>query len=74
MRGLKQSPRAWFGKLCHIVQTFRLKRSKADHFVFHCHTSPRKCVYLIVYVDDIIVTRNDATRISQLKEYLCNHF
>jgi len=25
-------------------------------------------------VDDIVITKNDDTRISQLKERLCNHF
>ena len=35
--GLKQSPRAWFGKFSHIVQLFGLKRSEADHSIFFCH-------------------------------------
>ena len=65
--GLKQSPRAWFGKLSHVVRMFGLKRSEADHSVFYCHTSPEKCVYLIVYVDDIVITGNDTTKITQLK-------
>ena len=72
--GLKQSPRAWFGKFSHIVQNFGLKRSEADHSVFYCLTSPEKCVYLIVYVDDIVITGNDVGKISQLKEHLCHHF
>ena len=72
--GLKQSPRAWFGKFSHIVQLFGLKRSEADHSVFYCHTSLGKCVYLMVYVDDIVITGNDATKISQLKEHLFSHF
>ena len=66
--GLKQSPRAWFGKFSHIVRLFGLKRSEADHSVFYCYASPEKCVYLIVYVDDIVITGNDATKIGQLKE------
>ena len=56
--GLKQSPRAWFGKFNHIVQNFGLKRSEADHSVFYSLTSPGKCVYLIV------ITNNDAGKIS----------
>ncbi|RZB60128.1 Retrovirus-related Pol polyprotein from transposon RE2 [Glycine soja] len=72
--GLKQSPRAWFGKFSHVVRMFGLKRSEADHSVFYCHTSPEKCVYLIVYVDDIVITRNDTTKITQLKEHLFSHF
>jgi len=71
---LKQSPRAWFRKFSSIVQKFGLRRSEADHSIFYKHTSPGKCVYLIVYVDDIVITRNDTTGISQLKEHLCRHF
>nr|KYP40128.1 Retrovirus-related Pol polyprotein from transposon TNT 1-94 [Cajanus cajan] len=72
--GLKQSPRTWFGKFSHVVQDFGLKRSEADHSVFYCHTSPGRCVYLIVYVDDIVITGNDVATISQLKKHLFSHF
>jgi hypothetical protein len=72
--GLKQSPRAWFGKFSSVVQAFGLKRSEADHSVFYCHTSPNRCVYLVVYVDDIVITGNDEEKISQLKEHLFRHF
>jgi len=51
-----------------------MKCSEIDNSVFYCHTSPGKCVYLIVYVDNIVITENDAIRISYLKEHLCNHF
>ena len=72
--GLKQSPRAWFGKFSSVVQAFGMKRSEADHSVFYCHTSPGRCVYLVVYVDDIVITGNDPKKISQLKEHLFSHF
>jgi len=42
--------------------------------VFCGHTSLEKCVYLMVYVDDMVITGNNATSISQLKEHLFNHF
>lgn len=51
-----------------------MKRSEADHSIFYCHSSPNKCVYLVVYVDDIVIIGNDQERISQLKEHLCSHF
>lgn len=63
--GLKQSQRAWFGIFSHIVQTFGLKRSEADHSIFYCHSSFCKCVYLIMYVDYMVITGNDVARISQ---------
>ena len=31
-------------------------------------------VHLIVYVDDIVITRNDATKSSRPKRHICNHF
>lgn len=33
--GLKQSPRAWFGRFSSVVQQFGMSQSKADHFVFY---------------------------------------
>ncbi|RDX85859.1 putative helicase CHR10, partial [Mucuna pruriens] len=72
--GLKQSPRAWFGKFSQVVQNFGMTRSEADHSVFYCHSSSGKCVYLVVYVDDIVITGNDDIKIFQLKQYLFSHF
>ncbi|RDX95942.1 Copia protein, partial [Mucuna pruriens] len=51
-----------------------MTRSEVDHSVFYCHSSSNKCVYLVVYVDDIVITRNYYIKISQLKQYLFNHF
>ena len=36
--GLKQSPRAWFGKFSEVVLKFGLQRCHSDHSVFS-HTS-----------------------------------
>jgi len=44
---------------------FGLQQGEAYHSDFFCHISLEKYEYLIVYVDDIIVTVNDATKISQ---------
>ncbi|RVW96741.1 Retrovirus-related Pol polyprotein from transposon TNT 1-94 [Vitis vinifera] len=37
--GLKQSPRAWFGRFSSVVQKFGMLRSEADHSVFYHHNS-----------------------------------
>ena len=67
--GLKQSPKAWFGKFSNVVQQFGITQCEADHFVFYQYLSVG-CVYLIVYVDDIILTGSNNHDISQLKQPL----
>ena len=57
--GLKQSPWAWFGHFSSVVQEFGMLRSIADHSVFYHHNSSGQCIYLVVYMDDIIITGND---------------
>ncbi|RVW87780.1 Retrovirus-related Pol polyprotein from transposon TNT 1-94 [Vitis vinifera] len=57
--GLKQSPRAWFGRFSSIVQEFGMLRSTVDHSVFYHHNSLGQCIYLVVYVDDIVITGSD---------------
>ena len=47
--------------------------SGADHSVFYRHSAPGRCIYLIVYVDDII-TGNDQDGITDLKQHLFKHF
>lgn len=37
------------------------------HSMFYCHISFGKCVYFMVYVDDILVIVNDITIIAQQK-------
>ena len=57
--GLKQSPRAWFSRFSSKIQEFGMIRSTAHHSVFYHHTSTGQCIYLIVYVDDIVITNSD---------------
>lgn len=45
-----------------------------DLLVFYFHVSPKICMYSFVYFDDIVIKHNDGTKISQLKNHLCNHF
>ena len=71
--GLKQSPRAWFGKFNNVVQQFGMTRCEAGHSVFYQHSSAG-CVYLIVYVDHIILTGSNNHGICQLTQHLSHHF
>ena len=71
--GLKQSPRAWFDKFSQAVETFRMQKSKSDHFVFYKNFSSG-IILLVVYVDDIVITRSDSKGILSLKSFLHRQF
>ena len=64
--GLKQSPRAWFDKFSQAVETFGMQKSKSDHSVFYKDSS-FGIILLVVYVDDIVITRSDSKGILYLK-------
>ncbi|PKI31327.1 hypothetical protein CRG98_048282 [Punica granatum] len=54
--GLKQTPRAWFQRLSTYLQLLGFSDSKADSSLFILQ-GPQYIAYLLVYVDDIILTR-----------------
>ncbi|RVW61630.1 Retrovirus-related Pol polyprotein from transposon RE1 [Vitis vinifera] len=72
--GLKQSPRAWFSRFSSVVQEFGMLRSTADHSVFYHHNSLGQCIYLVVYVDDIVITGSDQDGIQKTKATSFTHF
>jgi hypothetical protein len=53
--GLKQAPRAWFARLSIKFTALGFIPSKADTSLF-LYDKPGVTVYVIIYVDDIIVT------------------
>jgi len=61
---------AWFGPFSSTLIQFGTTSCKANHFVFSFHSSFGKCIYIVVYVDDIVIIGNDETRIWLLKEHL----
>ncbi|RVW56552.1 Retrovirus-related Pol polyprotein from transposon RE1 [Vitis vinifera] len=65
--GLKQSPRAWFGRFTKAMIEMEFYQSQGDHTLFVKRSSFGKITTLIVYVDDIIVTGDDLEEINQLK-------
>ena len=71
--GLKQSLCTWFGKFSEVIEKFGLQKNKFDHSVFY-KNSQTGIFFLVVYVDDIVVTRNDMASISSLKSFLHGQF
>ena len=71
---LIQSPRAWFGCFNSVVHEFGMTRSTSNHSVFYHHTSLGQCIYLIVYVDDIVIIGSNQDGIWKLKQTLLATF
>jgi hypothetical protein len=71
--GLKQSPRAWFDRIKRVVCGMGYGQYNGDHTVFYRHSN-RKITILVVFVDDIIITRYDQEEIKRLKECLSKEF
>ena len=71
--GLKQAPRAWFEKFRSTLLTFSFTQSQYDSLLFF-HKTITGMVFLLVYVDDIIITGNDSGLISKLQNMLHSTF
>ena len=71
--GLKQSPRAWFGRLSSSMRKYGYRQSNSDHTLFLKYRQS-KVTTLIVYVDDMIITGDNAEEISRLQEQLSAKF
>jgi hypothetical protein len=68
--GLKQSPRAWFSHFSDVILSMEFFRCQSDHTCFIRRHPNSRCIILLVYVDDIILTGDDAPGISQVKRDL----
>ena len=70
---LKQSPRAWFNQFTKTIKQMGYKQAQTDHTLFYKHKDG-KITILIVYVDNIILTRHDKHAMEDLKEKLEREF
>ena len=65
--GLKQSPRAWFGRFTTTMKKFGYKQSNSDHTLF-LNKEKGRITCLIIYVDNMVITGNNEEEISNLKK------
>jgi histone deacetylase 1/2 len=71
--GLKQAPRAWYSRLSEKLQEFGFIPSKGDTSLF-LYNKYGVTIFVLVYVDDIIVTSSSNDAISILLKSLTAHF
>ncbi|CAM8931696.1 unnamed protein product [Rhodiola kirilowii] len=71
--GLKQAPRNWFAKLSSYLWAFGFRQSYANYSLFSYQIGGTT-LHVLVYVDDLIIARNDSSSISKFKSYLSSCF
>ncbi|KAJ9548514.1 hypothetical protein OSB04_021057 [Centaurea solstitialis] len=71
--GLKQAPRAWFQRLSMALFSIGFKGSKTDPSLF-IYSSQGTILYMLVYVDDIIITGNNDVAINAVVNRLRTTF
>lgn len=71
--GLKQAPRAWYLQLRQYLLAAGFKNSVSDTALF-VHKEGSDFTYLLVYVDDIVVTGNNTNRVNRMIQNLAKTF
>jgi histone deacetylase 1/2 len=71
--GLKQAPRAWYSRLSAKLQVLGFTPSKSDTSLFFL-AKPAITMFVLVYVDDIIVASSTPTTVTSLLQQLRGDF
>ena len=73
--GLKQAPRAWHQRLHAELLQYGFRVSDADPGLYILDNDPACMpVYLLVYVDDILLACGDLTMVISIKDFLLSTF
>ena len=71
--GLKQSPRQWYKRFDTFMLSQGFKRSNYDSCVY-LKTVNGSTIYLLLYVDDMLIAAKSMSEINELKKQLSNEF
>jgi hypothetical protein len=71
--GLKQAPRTWFLRFKSFLLSIGFHASKADSSLFIFHT-PTATAYILLYVDDIILTASSTSLLQHIIANLRHEF
>ena len=72
--GLKQSPRQWYKRFDDFMTSRGYTRSKFDSCVYFSKLSDMSHIYLLIYVDDMLIACKSRKEIQKLKEQLASEF
>ena len=74
MYGLKQSPRQWYLRFDEFMVQKGYERSSYDNCVYHKWLKNGIGIFLLLYVDDMLIASVDRKEIVVLKEQLASEF
>ncbi|KAM2004372.1 hypothetical protein ACFX15_027830 [Malus domestica] len=72
--GLKQSPRQWYKRFDRFMIGQKYTRSHYDHCVYFRNLQDGTFIYLLLYVDDMLIACKSKVEIERLKTQLSNEF
>ena len=71
--GLKQAPRAWYSRFASFLLKLGFTEAKTDSSLFIYH-SGADTVYLLLYVDDIVLTASSSSLLQRIISALQHEF
>ena len=72
--GLKQAPRAWYEKLNGHLLKLNFKHYDLDDAALFVNKVGKTIVYILVYVDDLLMTGNNESYIASIKKEFTKGF
>ena len=72
--GLKQSPRQWYMRFDKFMLDIGYERSIKDQCVYVCALQGGGHIYLLLYVDDMLIASKDKEEVKHLKSRLAEEF
>jgi hypothetical protein len=70
---LKQVSRQWYLKFDEIIRSFGFKENEKDNYIYAKFRSG-KFIFLILYVDDILLASSDVSLLLETKSVLFSNF
>jgi hypothetical protein len=71
--GLKQASRQWYLKFDDTIRNFGFKENEEDNFIYAMFRN-EKFIFLILYVDDILLASSDVSLLLEIKMFLSTNF
>ncbi|KAL9252624.1 Retrovirus-related Pol polyprotein from transposon TNT 1-94-like protein [Drosera capensis] len=71
--GLKQASRQWYHQFHNVITFFGFEPNIANHCIYHKFTGS-KHIFLVLYVDDILLASNDIGLLHETKRFLSKRF